>query len=77
MFKGRVWLILAALSAMCAGQDIQINRQNKTIAVTAEESITADAEIAVLDIGYHNYAPTQDGAFRESVRVRSRLPRLC
>jgi hypothetical protein len=50
-------------------QDIQVNRQNKTIAVTADESITADAEVAVISIGYHNYAPTQDGAFQENVRA--------
>jgi uncharacterized protein len=61
----------------CAGllfaQDIQVNRQNKTIAVTADESVTADAEIAVLAIGYHNYGLTQDAAFRESVQAADRI----
>jgi len=58
---------------MCAGvalaQDIQVSRENKTIAVTADESVTADAEIAMLAVGYHNYAPSQDAAFHENVRI--------
>jgi uncharacterized protein YggE len=54
-------------------QDIQVNRQNKTIAVTADESVTADAEIAVLEIGYHNFGSTKDAAFQENVRVADRI----
>lgn len=57
------------------GQDIQVNRQNKTIAVTAEESVTTDAEVATLQIGYHNYAPNQEVAFRENVAVAERITR--
>jgi uncharacterized protein YggE len=70
----KVLLLCAILFATaCLGQDIQVNRQNKTIAVTAEDSITADAEVAVLDIGYHNYAPTQEAAFRENVRAAGQI----
>jgi uncharacterized protein YggE len=54
-------------------QDIQVNRQNKTIAVTAEDSTTADAEVAVIEVGYHNYGPTQDDVFRENVQVADRI----
>jgi uncharacterized protein YggE len=68
---GRKVVMLALLSCalVASAQDIQVNRQNKTIAVTADDSVTADAEVAVLAIGYHNYAPTQDAAFRENVRA--------
>src|SRR6266700_5890885 len=59
-----LFLISGALA-----QDIQVNRQNKTIAVTADESVTADPEEAVLAIGYRNYAPTQDSAFQDNVRA--------
>ena len=71
----RFLFALAFLASACfsSAQDIQVNRQNKTIAVTADESVTADAEIAVLSVGYHNYAPTQDGAFRENVRVAEHI----
>jgi uncharacterized protein YggE len=50
-------------------QDIQVNRQNKTISVTADESITAEAEVAVIAVGYHNYASNREDAFQENIRV--------
>jgi len=62
-------IFLVIVGSAMFGQDIQVNRQNKTIVVTADESIAADAEIAVIAIGYHNYAPTQDAAFAENVRA--------
>lgn len=64
-----VTLAVIAITGSLLAQDIQVNRQNKTISVTADESATADAEIAVLAIGYHNYGPTQDAAFQENVRA--------
>src|SRR6185437_6356125 len=70
-------MILMAVLVFCAvsasAQDIQINKQNKTIAITADESVTLDAEIAILEMGYHNYATTQDGAFEENVRVSNKI----
>jgi uncharacterized protein YggE len=72
MKRQLLWLPIL-ISVTCLSQDIQVNRQNKTIAVTADESITADAEVAVLDIGYHNYAPSQDAAFRENVRTAEQI----
>src|SRR5580692_7655199 len=67
--------MLAAITSagLLFAQDIQVNRQNKTIAVTADESTTADAEVAVLAIGYHNYGLTQDAAFRENVQAADRI----
>ena len=67
LLLGAALLLFASCYSLT--QDIQVNRQNKTIAVTAEQSISVDAEVAVVAIGYHNYAPTQDAAFQENVRV--------
>jgi uncharacterized protein len=70
----RFALVLAlGVTTVMFAQDIQVNRQNKTIAVTAEDSITADAEVAVLVIGYHNYAPTQEAAFQENIRASDQI----
>ena len=68
-------LVLALLlfAWIASAQDIQVNRQNKTIAVTADNSVTADAEVAVLTVGYHNYASTQDAAFHENVRAAEQI----
>ena len=65
--------IFFAMAISAFSQDIQVNRQNKTIAVTADESVTADAEIAILAIGFHNYATTQDAAFTENVRTSNAI----
>ena len=76
MLQKRLWLVvvlIGLLATSALAQDIQVNRQNKTIAVTADESVTADAEVAVLTIGYHNYGATQDMAFHENVRAAARI----
>lgn len=62
-----------AISGSLLAQDIQVNRQNKTISVTADESATADAEVALLSIGYRNYGVTHDAVFQENVRVAERI----
>jgi uncharacterized protein YggE len=61
--------ILVLATTLAFSQEIQVNRQNKTIAVTADETAEANAEVAVLAIGYHNYAPTQGAAFQDNVRA--------
>jgi uncharacterized protein YggE len=64
-------MVFAALVA--SAQDIQVNRQNKTISITADESATADAEVATLAIGYHNFAPTQEAAYRDNLVVAEQI----
>jgi uncharacterized protein YggE len=66
-------IAVIAITGSLLAQDIQVNRQNKTIAITAEESTTADAEVAVLAIGYHNYGSTQDAAFQENVQAAEKI----
>jgi hypothetical protein len=73
MKRAALLLSLTLVGVSAFAQDIQVNRQNKTIAVTAEESVTADAEVAVLAIGYHNYGLTQDLAFHENVRAAEKI----
>jgi uncharacterized protein YggE len=73
MLRTISWLLPVLVAVAVQAQEIEVNRQNKTIAVTADESTTADAEVAVLDIGYRNYAPTQDAAFHENLRVAGHI----
>src|SRR5215472_13027121 len=58
------WGLLPAFS-----QQIQVNRENKTIAITADDSVTVDPEIAIITVGYQNYALTKDAAYQDNVRV--------
>lgn len=65
--------LIVCCTTVALAQDIQVNRQNKTIAVTADDSVEAPAEIGVLTIGYHNYGATQDAAFQDNVRTSNSL----
>jgi len=76
MLKKFICLCPIFLSVICLSQEIQVNRQNKTIAVTADESVTADAEVAVISIGYRNYGPTQEAAFQDNVRAAERITQV-
>ena len=45
-----LWVALLLFSPCHAlSQDIQVNRQNKTIAVTADQSISVESEVAVVE----------------------------
>jgi uncharacterized protein YggE len=62
------WGLLPAFS-----QQILVNRQNKTIAITADDSVSVDPEIATITVGYQNYALTKDAAYGENVRVSNEV----
>jgi uncharacterized protein YggE len=62
------WGLLPAFS-----QQILVNRQNKTIAITAEKSVSVDPEVATITVGYQNYAPTEDAAYGENIRVSNEV----
>ncbi len=64
-------LVIGQVAAVA--QNIQVDKQNKTIAVTAEESVSVDAEIAILRIGCSNYGPTKDAAFKENARISNAI----
>jgi uncharacterized protein YggE len=73
MKLARMFSLLVLGTTLAFAQDIQVNRQNKTIAVTADDSVEADAEVAVLAIGYHNFGTSQEVAFQENVRVSNAI----
>jgi len=65
-------LILGGLRPTSA-QDISVNRSNKTVEVTVTESVKVDPEVAVIEVGYHNYGRTQDLAFADNARVANQI----
>jgi len=66
-----LWCTLGLLPAFC--QQITVNRQNKTIAITADDSVSVDPEVATITVGYQNYAPTKDAAYEENIRVSNEI----
>jgi len=54
-------------------QDVQVNRQNRTIAVTITETVRVKSEVAVVNVGYRNSAKTKQLAFEENLRLANRI----
>lgn len=50
-------------SNLLAAQTIQVNQNNRTIAVTTSDKAIADADIAVIHIGFEQFAATADEAY--------------
>jgi hypothetical protein len=55
--------IAAALSVTAFAQTIQVNQNNRTIAVTVTDKATEMADIATVHIGFEAYAPDSDSAY--------------
>jgi uncharacterized protein YggE len=54
--------IAGAVSALQA-QQIEVNKNNRTIAVTATDKATADAEVAIVHIGFQVFAADSQAAY--------------
>ena len=63
--------LLAA--SFASAQDIQVSRENRTVAVSASATFEADPEFAVIRIGYRSFAATKDTAYDENTRAASKI----
>jgi uncharacterized protein len=50
-------------AGLLSAQTIQVNQNNRTIAITVSDKAVADAEIATVHVGFEIYAPTADDAY--------------
>jgi uncharacterized protein YggE len=66
-----LWCTVGLLPAF--SQQILVNRQNKTIAITAEDSVSVDPDVATITLGFQNYAATKDAAYQENLRVSNEV----
>ena len=64
-----VFLLLLALAPLCGAQAIQINRENKTIAISTTDEATAVADIAAISIGFEIFKSDADSAAVEGSRL--------
>jgi uncharacterized protein YggE len=55
-------VLVAAVLPACA-QQIIVNKDNRTIAVTTSADATADADTVVVQVGFQVYGPDQDSAY--------------
>jgi uncharacterized protein YggE len=64
-------LVLAAITA--PAQQIQVNKDNRSIAVTATDHATAAAETATVHIGFQLFAATSDAAYAQGSRTSNAI----
>lgn len=63
------WLFSFMLSA----QEVAVSQSNRTIAITADESVSVDPDLAIVTIGYESYGITEKEAYEENVRVANSI----
>ncbi len=54
---------------LASSQTIQINRENKTIAISASDEATATADIAAITIGFDVFGPDSPRTYAEGARL--------
>lgn len=66
-------MALASVSVVCMAQTIQVNRENRTIAITATDKVTAIADQATLHIGFIAYGPDSNTAYANGSKVSNAI----
>jgi uncharacterized protein YggE len=61
------------LAVQVSAQQIQINKENKTIAITTSDQADALADTAVLTVGFHIFGKDQDGTYAEASRTSNAI----
>ena len=56
-------LTTASIAATANAQTVQVNKENRTIAITATDSVTVMADTATVHIGFIAYGPDKDSAY--------------
>lgn len=64
---------VAVLSVAAQAQNIQINKDNRTIAITADDKASAPAEIATVSVGFQIYAPDADTAYSHGSQISNAI----
>ncbi|WP_263381854.1 SIMPL domain-containing protein [Granulicella arctica] len=59
--------------SVASAQTIQVNKDNRTIAITATDKATAQADIATLHIGFIAYGPDNDTAYATGSRLSNAI----
>lgn len=66
-------LLTLSFAFIAFGQGIQISKDNRTVSVTASATVEVEPDIAVIEVGYHNYGPTKDAVYTGSGQVSGKV----
>jgi uncharacterized protein len=57
------------LAGVASAQTIQVNRENKTIAISTTDEATATADIAAVTVGFEVYSPDSQTAYSDGGKI--------
>jgi uncharacterized protein YggE len=63
-------LLFAVVTLSAPAQTIQINKENKTIAITTSEAL---ADTAVVTVGFHSFGKDQDSTYADATRTSNAI----
>jgi hypothetical protein len=63
----------AIFTGVASAQTIQVNKENRTIAITATDKVTAMADTATVHIGFITYGPDKDAAYAAGSRLSNAI----
>jgi uncharacterized protein YggE len=69
----RSTILLAAASICASGQTIQVNKDNRTIAITATDKVSAEADTAAVHVGFIAYGPDSPSAYAAGSRASNAI----
>ena len=71
MFPRKLAMIVAVavFSCVTSAQTIQINRENKTIAISTTDEATATADIAAITIGFEIFGPDSQSTYADAGKL--------
>jgi uncharacterized protein len=69
----KITAIALATTAPLAAQTIQVNKENRTIAITATDKVIAMADVATLHLGYIAYGPDSATAYANGSKVSNAI----
>ena len=62
-------LALVTAASLLPAQNIEVNKDNRTVAVTATEHVTVTADIATVHIGYITYGRDRDTTYANATKL--------
>jgi len=75
MKRARLWMACLglALGVVANAQTIQVDKNNRTIAVTASDKASAESDTAVVTVGFQIYAPDASTAYSKGATLSNAI----
>jgi len=66
-------VVTAVFTAVASAQTIQVNKENRTIAITTSDQAEAVADIAVITVGFTSFGADQDQTYADASRISNAI----